>query len=175
MSRYRHRQIKKRLEFKPNTVQVEDDLGTVLDEVNAWGYLEQCSERSLKSINIFGPGIFRGYVPVIWAGVCLWYKPRGYHHYSILHLLGIWAVRTGEGDCIDLRLGVRDLPYTLPFFNPEAYFFRIQREFKTFYGDSGTPPEAAHCQYRITYDAAQRLTIRQALQAALADWAESLA
>lgn len=172
MARYRHRQMKKQLEIKPGRVQAEDDLGTVLDDVNAWGYLEQWHEHHLKSVNLFGPGIFRGYVPVTWAGVCLWYKPRGYHHYSSLYLLGIWAVRAGEG--IELRLGVRDLPYALPFFNAEAYYFRIQREFKTFYHDNGTPADASCCSYVVTYAASHRLATRRAIQSALADWAASL-
>lgn len=164
MSRYRRQKMQPPPSVAPP---MADDLGAVLDAVNAWGALEQRSEMRLAAFNLYGPGVFRGPVPVEWAGVCLWYKLRGYHHYAVLHLLGIWAMRAGEQ--IELRLGVRDLHYQLPLFNAESYYHRIQREFKTFYADNGAPAE--NSRLHMIYEPDKRLEIRRALEAALDVWA----
>ncbi len=174
MSRYRHRQLKQKLDqmAQPPAAAVSDELGQVLDAVNAWGYLEECVERNPAQINCYGPGIFRGLLPFSWVGVCLWYKPRGYHHYSVLSVLGIWAFKR-DGETLTLALGQKSLPYSLPIFNVEAYHHRIQREFKTFYNDNGAPPADSLCEYHLNYEAEKRLEIRRELQQRLNTWYEA--
>ena len=174
MSRYRHRERRlksQKYTHQPPTPQYNDAPGQALDALNAWGYLEDCKEMNPARINCFGPGVFRGYLPQTWAGVCLWYKLRGYHHYSTLYVLGIWALQSHD-ERITIAMGIKELAYRLPLYNAEAYFHRIQREFKTFYGDNGSPPPEAGCFYTIPFDPSQRLRIRQELRDALADWAE---
>ncbi len=174
MSRYRHRRLKHKLDqlTQPPTPAVSDDLGQALDALNAWGYLEDCVERNPAGINCYGPGVFRGLLPFSWVGVCLWYKPRGYHHYSLLSIVGIWAFRS-DGQTITAALGQKSLPYRLPIFNPEAYHYRIQHEFKTSYQDNGAPPAASLCDYTTVYQPEKRLEIRAELQQRLVTWLES--
>lgn len=143
-----------------------DDLSRALDALNAWGYLEDCIASEPPTLNCFGPGVFRGLLPQTWAGVCIWYKQRGYRHYQTLGLLGIWALRGDEA--ITVTLGTKTLIYRHPIFNAEGYYFRIRQEFRTFYHDDGSPP--AQRSYTTVYDPARRLEIRRALESALADW-----
>ena len=142
-----------------------DGLGDALDAVNAWGYLEDWHGREVLPVSCYGPGVLRGLFPVAWAGVLIWYKPQGYYHYRTLNILGIWALRAAD-DAVDLRLATCTAEYRLPFFNAEAYFNRIQREFKTFYDSSGAPPPTPPL-YSTRYDPTRRLDIRRELQQAL--------
>lgn len=171
-SNRRYRDLKqhiRRHELQP-VPDVKDDLGRALDEVNAWGYLEDQQQASHRTISCFGPGTFRGYLPVAWAGVGIWYKQKGYYFYDTLGLLGVWALRT-EGDAVDLIIGTRTLTYTLPFFNPESYYRRIQTEFRTYYKDSGSPPGNDQRRYTTRYDPARRLEIRREIEEELRVWA----
>jgi hypothetical protein len=150
-----------------------DELGRTLDDLNAWGFLDEQAQARHAPITCYGPGVFRGYLPQTWAGVILWYKRRGYYYYDTLFLLGIWALR-GENDCIKVLLGQRQLNYDLPFFNPESYYRRIQEEFRTYYKDSGTPPPADQCRYQVCYDPARRLDTRREIEDELVFWAAEL-
>jgi hypothetical protein len=129
----RYRDIKQRMQQKvprPAAAKHDDALGQVLDDLNAWGFLADQQQAHHERINCFGPGIFRGYLPITWAGVAIWYKPRGYYFYDTLSLIGIWTLRAAPTQ-VDVTLGVRQLRYALPFFNPESYYYRIQQEFRT--------------------------------------------
>ncbi len=171
-SNRRYRDLKQQI--RPHSASpsadLKDDLGRALDDVNAWGFLEDQQQASHRLISCFGPGVFRGYLPAAWAGVGIWYKQKGYYFYDTLGLLGIWALRA-EGDSVDIIIGVRALTYTLPFFNPESYYRRIQTEFRTYYKDSGAPPAADQCRYRVRYDPTRRLEIRRDIEEALRAWA----
>lgn len=144
-----------------------NDLGMALDALNAWGSLELWKETDLKSITSFGPGIFRGYLPHSWTGVVLWYKQRGYYHYSTLYLIGVWALRLEEQ--IRIVIGTRELTYAHPLFNAEGYHRRMQTEFHTFYQDDGHPP--ADYRYSEVYEPTRRLAMRQAIEQELKAWA----
>lgn len=175
MSRFnrRYRDLKRQLEQrapKPLAAKHDDELGKVLDEINAWGFLEAQQESHHAKITCFGPGTFRGYLPVTWAGVAMWYKQRGYYYYNTIHLIGIWALRRAD-DHIDIAIGTRELVYALPFFNPESYYRRIQQEFRTFYKDSGSPPADDQCRQVSRYDPARRLEIRREIEDNLVEWA----
>lgn len=168
MTHTNHRNRRRRQRYTAPTLPPAtecDDLGDALDAVNAWGYLEDWRGRDVLPVNCYGPGVLRGLFPVAWAGVLIWYKPRGYYHYQTLNILGIWALRAEE-NAVDLRLATTTAAYKLAFFNVEAYFNRIQREFKTFYDSSGTPPQTPPL-YSTRYDPARRLDIRRELLAAL--------
>jgi hypothetical protein len=155
------------------SVSTHDDLANVLDAVNAWGYLEEAKESGLRQINCFGPKVVRK--PVFkketpWVGVVVWHKPRGYHHYRTLDLLGIWALEnTGA---LHLTIGTRTLEFAAPVFNPESYYRWIQQGFDVYYEDDGCPPPESGRVYTVQYQAEQRLAIRNAIVGELAKWAE---
>jgi hypothetical protein len=175
-SNRRYRDIKRQLQEnapQPAAAKHDDELGRVLDELNAWGFLEAQQQRRHEKVSCFGPGHFRGYLPITWAGVGVWYKQRGYYYYDRIQLVGIWALRSLP-EQIEVVLGVRDLIYAMPFFNPESYYRRIQQEFRTFYKDSGAPPSAAQQRYSTNYDPTRRLEIRRALEDELIIWATEL-
>ena len=161
--------VKQRVPPDPQ-VNLKDDLGKVLDDLNAWGFLDDQQQAQHRSILCFGPGVFRGYLPMAWVGVVLWHKPRGYYFYDTLGLLGIWALRA-EPDGIEVVLGTRELTYVLPFFNAESYYYRIKREFRTFYNDIGSPPARDACRLATCYEPARRLDIRRQIEDELIAWA----
>ena len=168
-----YRDLKQRLEAqtpKPLDAKHDDALGKALDDLNAWGFLEAQQAAHHAKITCFGPAVFRGYLPVKWAGVAVWYKQRGYYFYDTIHLVGIWALRRDSGE-IGVVVGSRDMTYALPFFNPESYYRRIQDEFRTFYKDNGHPPPDDACRYVAVYDPANRLDMRRQIEDELAEWA----
>ncbi len=161
------------LRSQQGSVPQRDALGQVLDDLNAWGYLEEQQQTRHDSITCYGPGVFRGYLPLTWAAVTIWYKQRGYYYYDHLYLLGIWAMRSDE-DTTQVIVGQRVLDYELPFFNPDSYYRRIQEEYRIFYKDSGAPPTGENQRYSVTYDPAARLDIRREIEDALRLWAIDL-
>jgi len=163
-SRYDH--ILRRIEQRRREQAVapkQDDLASVLDAVNAWGFLEELRERRLRKINLYGPKICRGYTPAPWAGVVVWYKRKGYYHYQTLTLLGIWAFY-GEGESILLTVGAKALEFAESVFNPESYYHHIKRRFDLYYHDDGSPPPESGRRCTITYREPERLAVREAIQ-----------
>lgn len=175
----RYRDLKKKITRhtqrpQPPLTPDDDTLGYVLDELNAWGFLDVWAHEELRQINCFGPGVFRGFLPAPWAGVALWYKRRGYYHYSMLYLVGIWACRcTDDEQAVDVVVGTKAIPYGIPYFNPEAYYRHLQTEFQLYYKDNGGPPPEDRRVYVTRYAPERRLEIRQMIEDALADWAEA--
>ena len=147
-----------------------DDLGKVLDEVNAWGLLAAQQEAQHRDITAFGPDVFRGFLPRSWVGVAFWYKRKGYYFYDQIQLLGIWALRR-DAETIDIVCGLRALRYSLPFFSAESYYHRIRREFRTCYKDNGQPPAGTSLRYTSVWEPGKRLAIRRDLEETLAQWA----
>jgi hypothetical protein len=141
-------------------------LARLLDDVNAFGLLEQVQKHPPASLLCFGPKDIRGTRPAPYAAVIVWTRRPGYHHYKTINLLGIWAL---EGDPVRLVMGMRTLTYQLPFYSPESYFHRIQHDFSTFYGRETHPPRAS-LLYDSDYERAQRLAARRALETALNEW-----
>jgi hypothetical protein len=171
----RYKDLKQRLQQLHEAAQISryDPLGQALDDINAWGYLEEQQQARHNSISCYGPKVLRGFLPVTWTAVMIWYKQRGYYFYDRLTLLGIWAARD-ESDGISVMIGQRVLHYELPFFNPDTYYRRIQEEYLTFYKDSGAPPSVAQQLYARAYDADQRLEIRREIEDQLRYWAVDL-
>jgi hypothetical protein len=168
-SHRRYRDLKRQISPPTPPTDLKDDLGRALDDLNAWGFLEDQQQTRHRLITCYGPGVFRGYLPAAWVGVVIWHKRKGYYFYDTLGLLGIWAQHSGPD--IEIMIGTRHLHYTLPFFNPESYYYRIQQEFRTFYKDSGSPPPPEQRRYVTCYDAGRRLDIRREIEAELNAWA----
>src|SRR5690606_21121070 len=164
------RNLKTHIQQSTLPVKLDDDLGRVLDDLNVWAFLVEQQCASHRAISCFGPGVFRGYLPVAWVGVVIWHKPRGYYFYDTLGMIGIWSLRAEDG--IDVVVGRRELTYNMPFFNAESYYRRIQQEFRTYYKDGGGPPPVDQCSYVIRYDPARRLDIRREIEAELQRWAD---
>lgn len=158
------RRIQQRnLRRKPDT---SLPLRQVLDNVNAFGFLEDVQARRYPQIVCFGPKAVQG---ATWAGVVIWYKSRGYYSYRTLTLLGIWAASASE--TITLQLGTKILEFTGHYYNAESYHKHLPKRFDIYYQDDGSPP-SANFLYTTFYDPVQRLAIRQALQTALKQWAD---
>lgn len=146
----------------------QDVLIAVLDELNAFGFLEDYHWRHRPGIVCFGPKSFRGLGPPIWVGAALWYKSSNYYEHQTLGLLGIWAI---SGAPVTVALGLKQLQFSAPYYNPEAVYHSLKRGFETYYtGDASPPPESAW-RYHTAYDPARRLGIRRELEAALETWA----
>jgi hypothetical protein len=145
-----------------------DDLARILDEVNAWGFLDDVKDSDPKTLNCFGPKDFRGFSPSAWVGVVLWAKARNYYSYRHLYLLGVWVYRVDE--TAQVVVGQKTLTYKLPFFDPEAFQFMIKKRFDLHYEGDASPPAEGERLYSTTYDAEQRITIRQEIQRALKAW-----
>lgn len=149
----------------------QDTLATILDGVNAWGFLEEIKQAPLAQINCYGPKSFRGYTPVPWVGVVVWCKPRGYYYYQTLTLLGIWAYEAVSESHI--TLGTKTLDFSAPIFNPESYYHHIKRRFDLYYQDDGSPPPDDTRLFTVKYDPSKRLEVRETVQRELARWAEA--
>ena len=145
----------------------------MLDDLNAWGFLEEQVQAHHTSITCYGPRIVRGFLPVTWAGVVLWYKRRGYYFYDRLFLLGLWAQREVSEE-VQVVLGLRELNYDLPFFNPESYYRRLQEDFQIYYKDNGAPPPLDQSLYHACYVPERRLDIRREIEDELIVWAAAL-
>jgi hypothetical protein len=148
-------------------------LARVLDDVNAFGQLEELQQQQFHTIQCFGPkSINSGLKPTapseVWEGVVVWCKQRGYYSYRTLTLLGIWAIMAGEA--VTLALGTKQLAFTGHYYNAESYFRHIKSRFDIYYEDDGSPPDESRRLYSVQYDSAQRLAIRQALSETLARW-----
>jgi hypothetical protein len=155
---------------------VQSRLTQVLDDVNAFGFLEDVQSKPPRGSLCFGPKVVNsGLKPTAvneasdeWAGVVIWCKPRGYYGYRVLTLVGLWTYTVA--DTVYLTLGTKELPFTGPYYNAESYFRNLQTNFHIYHQDDGSPPADSGQRYTVAYDPAQRLAIRQAIQTELANW-----
>jgi hypothetical protein len=165
----------------------QDALAAVLDGVNALGVLEAVKKRPPAGLTVFGPRAFRKAIHIDlsaaakqtaaspddgpWLGTVIWHKPKGYGHYDVLGLLGIWAVQNGEA--IHLIVGTRQLAFSAPVFNPESYHNHLRRGFSLYYAGEPSPPEddtGDSILLRASYDITERLALREAVEAAVKAW-----
>jgi hypothetical protein len=146
------------------------DPGSILDGLNAWDALDRARRQVSGSGPIrlaFGPKPVAG---PDYAGAVIWKRAPGYFGYKILTVIGIWCTRTA--DAAHILIGSKQLPYQAPFFDPEAYYAILRRDYRTYYADDGAPPVGGGILAQTTYDPAQRLMLRrwlaaEALRAAL--------
>jgi hypothetical protein len=153
-------------------------LANILNGLNALGFLDDTRKKGVRPISIYGPKAVRGQFQVEqelkrqWAGAVAWYKPRGYHHYRVLNLLGIWAIEMQAG--IQIVVGTKALEFDSPIFNPESYYRHIKSRFDLHYRGDGSPPPAEAHIYVVLHDPGERLAIREALQEILKTWAAGI-
>jgi hypothetical protein len=175
----RYEEILRRIESRrqPNAKTPQQmKLASILDGLNALGFLEDMRKKRLSSISIYGPKAMRGHLPEgestrQWAAALIWYKPRGYHHYRTLNILGIWAL--DAGDDTHLLVATKTLEFDSPVFNPESYHREIKRGFDLYYRGDAAPPADNHLS-NLVYVANQRLALREAIQSILAQWASDV-
>lgn len=152
-----------------------DALTVVLDSLNALGVLEEVKNRPPPGLSCYGPKTFRGSTEssLFWLGVLVWHKPKGYGHYQTLGLLGIWAVKAEGAETIEIVVGEKSLEFSAPIFNPESYFRHLKKGFNVYYaGDASPPPVAV---YQTSYQAEERLMLRERLESVISDWKQSQA
>lgn len=170
----------------------QDDLATVLADLNALGFLEQVKRRPPSGLHVFGPKIFTSAVTIsriqnaeqAWHGALVWHKPKGYGQYQMLGLLGIWAVEMGE--VMEVVVGTKTLIFSAPIYNPESYQLQMKRGFKTYYDGDASPPnminrhDAKNLEkkedilFQTPYDRGKRLELRDAVESALGQWRAGL-
>lgn len=175
----RYAEILRRIEGRKqnNNTPKQNDLAAILDGLNALGVLEGLRKKKLRTISLYGPKAVRGQMDIEgkawqWAGAVTWFKPRGYHHYRTLTLLGIWAVEVETGT--QIIIGSKTMEFDSPVFNPESYYREIKKRFDLYYkGDAAPPPESGQL-YVTTYDAGERLALRDTVETTLAAWAAEL-
>jgi hypothetical protein len=152
---------------RPRTAR-QQKLASILDELNAVGFLDAIQQRPPSSLLCFGSKAVHGAVPDIWSGVVIWYKPPGYHNYKRITLLGVWAL--GDTDAPQIIVGTRTLDYQESFYNAESYFYHLRRDFTTYYGRDASPPGESSRLFVDVYDPARRLELRRELESALMNW-----
>lgn len=141
-----------------------------LDLINAFDALAKLPQGEFKHILCYGPKAVRGQA---WSGVVIWYHSKGYHGYQTLFLLGVWAhYRKGE---LRLSIGIRQLSYRAPVYDPGVYRVAIQNNFRIYYDDDGHPPgEEDRLLFRARFSMKKRLTLRQTLVETLQKWREEI-
>ena len=142
----------------------------VLDLLNAFDALAELSQRSYTNVLSYGPKALHG---PAWSAVVIWYHRRGYHGYQLLNLLGVWAHY--EENRIIVSIGIRQLPYRAPVYDPGVYRVAIENNFRLYYEDDGHPPENEdRLLYRAPFEAKKRLTHRGALNKILEQWQDDI-
>ena len=141
-----------------------------LDLINAFDALAELPQDEFNHILCYGPKAFRGQA---WSGVVIWYHSKGYHGYQMLNLLGVWA-HYCEGELV-LSIGIRQLSYRAPVYDPGVYRVAIQNNFRIYYDDDGHPPgEDDRLLYRARFIMSERLSHRQALVEILQRWRQEI-
>lgn len=139
------------------------DLGHILDGLNAWDALDQARRRAggvgpVRMVN--GPKPVSG---PDYAGAVIWKRAPGYYGYKILTVIGIWCrVSAGEPTIL---VGSKRLTYQAPFYDPEAYIKLTRRDYLTYYADDGAPPALDGIHASARYDPGERLALRRWLAA----------
>jgi hypothetical protein len=167
MRQLAHRQHQRK--HAPQRAQ-QNDLAQIINDVDAWGKLEQLTGARALKRRCFGPQAARGFEPTPWVGVVIWCKGQGYYGFKELTLLGIWALPAHQ--TVRLIMGEKILPYAAPTYEAGAYHKIIQRHFDLYYQDDGHPPETPI--FSVDYDSAQRLQIRAQLRDELNRWLKSV-
>lgn len=134
--------------------------GAILAGLNALQVLDEQAPSYLREVLHYGPASF---AKAGWAAALVWSRKKGYQHYATLTLYGVWVVQQGEHN--DIQLGHKTLHYSAPIYNPESYFSLIRQDFRTYYGDDGSPPPTEQLHYHVRYDPTQRLALRATLEA----------
>ncbi len=137
-----------------------------LDMLNAYDSFARLSQASYPKVLCHGPKALQAKV---WAAVVIWYRPKGYHGYQKLKLIGLWAHHCQDELC--LSLGIRQLSYRAPIFDAGVYRVAIENGFRLYYEDDGHPPGAAdQILYQAPFNSKERLAHRRTLTDILSEW-----
>jgi hypothetical protein len=165
------KQRKKAATWEP-VRQEQTALSRALDNLNAFGLLDEVQRRPPNSFLCFGPKDVSGGQNPAWSGSVVWFRRTNYHSYETLLLLGIWA--TGDLAAPQIIAGTRTLMYNGQPYNPEAYFHHLQRDFQSYYDGSPSPASSSARIYERIYMPSVRLEMRQQLEQAIIQWREGL-
>lgn len=132
-------------------------LFSLLNGLNAGGFLADIQQQPPANILIFGPKDIKGDT---WAGMVLWYRLPGVYNYKIIHLLGVWAVDGIESTTI--IIGKSELPFIAAHYTAESYFKHIQHTFEIHYGKVSALPDDRI--YEAAYKPENRLKLRDEIE-----------
>jgi len=163
-----HRLLKQKKEA-PLTVQ-QKLYWQILNGLNVPTLLETIQRRFPERYLCYGPKAIDGTPPTIHSATVIWYRPPGYYNFKSLFLFGVWAA----DDPAHIIVGTRILPFSAHFYQPEAYFHRIRKDFTTDYGKNAPPPLPENTLLKTPYDSMQRLALRSQIKTVVEDWYESL-
>lgn len=141
----------------------QEDLARILDGLNVWDALDTLRASRFARNLCSGPKAVSGFEPIPFVGVVIWHRPAGYYGYKTLTVLGVWAHM--EAGLPVIKIGQKRLSFSAPFYDAEAYFKLIRREYDLYYKDDGTPPADA---LAIPYHHDERLALRDTVAAELA-------
>ena len=160
------RLLAQRKQAQPTESERKAILPSVLDGLNTFSFCEKAHRRAPDTMLCFGPKSLEGDG---WVSVVIWYRPKGFYSYKTLTLYGVWAV--ADADETRIIIGQRILDYTQLPYHAEAYRYRMQNEFTTYYGDNATPPDDSNRFYETLYTPETRLSIRQDIESVVtAHW-----
>jgi hypothetical protein len=162
--RIRH-QIKKAIFWSPQETHSTNPQARVLAGLDVLTVLEENAPKYLQDVLHYGPASFAGRG---WASALVWYRDKGYYTYRELTLFGVWVVE--EADITQILLGTKPLQYSAPVYNASSYHHLIKNGFKTYYGDSGSPPPRDSIYYETPFDPTARLKLRQTLADEIIQW-----
>jgi hypothetical protein len=137
----------------------------ILSGLNVLQTLEEQTPKYLHDVLHYGP---KSFVGKDWAAALIWFRKKGYHEYKELTLFGVWAV--AHEDENHLLIGIKNLAFTAPVFNPESYMQLIRHNFQTHYKDDGSPPPEGEIVTHTKYNAAKRLALRQDIKDTIVQW-----
>ena len=135
--------------------QQTDPLARILDDLNAMDALDGLRRRATLC---YGPKVIKSPLPSL--GVVIWQRPSGYYGYKTLKLVGLWVYSRGEGEAKKaiVCIGKKQLKFSAPFYDADAYHKLIRDAYDLYYQDDNQPP--AQPSYSVTYDVEQRLELR---------------
>lgn len=148
----------------------QNDLGHVLDGLDALGKLDKLQEVLPMTPRLNGPKTFEGVKPVTWVGVVAWRRGPGYYGYRVLQLIGVWAVQDTAGPPL-IIVGVKRLRYTAPTYEAEAYHKLLRKTFAPYYDGDASPPQPATRLFSARYNSERRLELRDQIRETLVQWA----
>lgn len=154
------RQISPPAQKPPNNTQAK-----ILAGLNIISTLADAAPKYLGDVLHYGPESF---VAQGWAAALIWYRAKGYNAHQHLTLFGVWAV--DEDEQTPLLVATKNLEFSAALYNAESYHRLIQKGFKTYYGDDGSPPPADNIIVQRTFDPTRRLALRRELAEDISTW-----
>ena len=164
----RYEQIMQRIKARSNQQEHWSVLMQTMDALNATALLEELAAHRLPRYALYGPRCYSGDT---WLSCVLWSHARRVSGYRMLSVMGIWVCRF---DPTELIVGSRQLVYSAPVFNGEAYYKLIRQNYRTYYSDNGHPPDVADCLLHAIYHHEDRLDLRRRLQECVHGWLQTL-